>query len=636
MGARLDDSSVTSATPGVLVKGTVDPAIIGNVNLRVVDGQQPDNQISDAIDSAYIVSGATAYWTELVFFSDGRMTFRTDDSADASSEGDAGPQFTEAAEDSIYIVLFYGAESASLDFSELDDSDEDEPFLFSADSVAAAGLTFNATVRDAINADSSVIAMLVDGSHANIDIANLEIADPPEAPTAPTVSSAGTDSISVALSADPTSDSTITSRDIRWKVASEDDSTFTEVLGVTSPVAVTGLDDGTEYAVQWRANSGAVNGTGAWSPSGTATTDSADLMPTIDAIADVTLEHGGTLNFMLPAPVSGDPPVTLALTGLASWMSFNANTRVLSGTAPNAFSTTPLVYTATDDDGDQATRSFSVNVLLGLADFNSAGLETEALAVFQALRQGTNSYVWSRSPHPQGNRGSLVDGEMVLDILDVDVVLNAVRFRVSGGSSLGNGRISMEARGIPGYTSHLENYLLTGAGNNLTLHIQSSSLSYSFGVTTHSFDGGTDWARWDLPSDGQDVLASIANGDRFIFALTRPANEAPTVTIDTSSFTVEPNGVVNITGTVADAEDDNGSLTVTAATTLGSNQHAGQHGRQLDLRADCATWRGHCSGHGGHDHGHRFGRQAGHGYAHMAGAGGHTAPRARRAHGDGP
>ena len=482
----------------------------------------------------------------------------------------AGPQFTSTALANLFVVLFYGSTSAAWDGNELDNSDTTEPYDFTAASVTAAGPTNDSTLRNAINADSTVIAMLVDSNHPNIDIANLEIADPPEAPTAPTVTSMGTDEIGATLSADPTSDSPITSRDIRWKVASADDSTFTEVLGVTSPVAVSGLDDGTEYAVQWRANSGAVNGTGAWSPSGTATTDSADLMPTIDAIADVTLEHGGTLNFMLPAPVSGDPPVTLALTGLASWMSFNANTRVLSGTAPNAFSTTPLVYTATDDDGDQATRSFSVNVLLGLADFNSAGLEAEALAVFQALRQGTNSYVWSRSPHPQGNRGSLVDGEMVLDILDVDVVLNAVRFRTSGGSSLGNGRISTEARGIPGYTSHLENYLLTGAGNNLTLHVQSSSLSYSFGVTTNSFDGGTDWARWDLPSDGQDVLSSIANGERFIFALTRPANAPPTVTIDTSSFVAEPNGVVNITGTVADAEDDNGTLTVTAATSLGT------------------------------------------------------------------
>ena len=558
----------------------------------------------------------------------------------------AGPQLTADALANFFVVIFYGTASAAWDGDELDNSDTTEPYRFSAASVTAAGPTNNSTLRNAINADSTVIAMLVDSSHPNIDIANLEIADPPEAPTAPTVSSAGTDSISAALSADPTSDSPITSRDIRWKVASEDDSTFTEVLGVTSPVTVSGLDGATEYAAQWRANMGGVVDTiavtaggsgytsapavsfsggggsgatatavidsgavtaititgggsgytsaptvtlsggggsgatatatffaaqnGAWSPSGTATTDSADLMPTIQAIADLNLEHGGTLNYTLPAPVSGDPPVRLTLTGLASWMSFNANTRVLSGTAPNAFSTTPLVYTATDDDGDQATRSFSVNVLLGLADFDASGLETEALAVFQALRQGTNSYVWSRSPHPQGSRGSLVDGEMALDILDVNVVLNAVRFRASGGSSLGNGRISMEARGIPGYTSHLENYLLTGAGNDLTLHIQSSSLSYSFGVTTHSFDGGTDWARWDLPSDGQDVLASIANGDRFIFALTRPANEAPTVTIDTSTFIAEPNGVVNITGTVADAEDDNGSLTVTASTSLGT------------------------------------------------------------------
>ena len=569
MGVSVFADSISSSTPGILAKGEVTPATVFGNQTIVVQGTEAARRIDDVLDSSYIVNGDTTYWTALSFRHDGGLNFQLHASNDDFG-GDPGPEFTDDAESSLaFAIQVSGGTEYQWDFSVIAAADSTEPYSVDAATVTSAGQTNDGTFRNALLSGNAIV-VLFDASHANIDGTNLEIADPPEAPAAPTVTSTGTDSISVALSADPTSDSPITSRDIRWKVASADDSTFTEVLGVTSPVAVSGLDDATEYAVQWRANSGAVNGTGAWSPSGTATTDSADLMPTIDAIADVTLEHGGTLNFTLPAPVSGDPPVALTLTGLASWMSWDPVNRRLTGTAPNAFSSTPLVYTATDDDGDQATRSFSVNVLLGLADFNSAGLETEALAVFQALRQGTNSYVWSRSPHPQGNRGSLVDGEMVLDILDVDVVLNAVRFRTSGGSSLGNGRISMEARGIPGYTSHLENYLLTGAGNDLTLHIQSSSLSYSFGVTTHSFDGGTDWARWDLPSDGQDVLSSIANGERFIFALTRPANAPPTVTIDTSSFIAEPNGVVNITGTVADAEDDNGSLTVTAATSLGT------------------------------------------------------------------
>ena len=109
------------------------------------------------------------------------MRFRTSEDASHFGAG-AGPQLTEAAKNSIYIVFFYGNTSAVWDFSRLDDSDPTEPFDFSAASVAAAGPANDAALRAAINADTSVIVLLVDGSHPNINMARLELADPPDPP----------------------------------------------------------------------------------------------------------------------------------------------------------------------------------------------------------------------------------------------------------------------------------------------------------------------------------------------------------------------------------------------------------------------------------------------------------------------
>ena len=183
----LADISITSATPGVLVKSTVDPALI-NANVSVVNSEVGSASISDQIPVIYIKNGDEAYWTLLDFRSNGDLRLRLNNNPSGSGFSD-GPDFTETAEENIYIVLFYGSASAAWDFSELDDSDETEPYNFSAASVTAAGPTNNSTLRNAVNADSTVIAMLVDSTVAGIDIANLTYEEP-VTNTAPTVTMA--------------------------------------------------------------------------------------------------------------------------------------------------------------------------------------------------------------------------------------------------------------------------------------------------------------------------------------------------------------------------------------------------------------------------------------------------------------
>lgn len=120
-------------------------------------------------------------------------------------------------------------------------------------------------------------------------------ADVPAAPAAPAVAAVGASGITVSWSA-PASDggAAVTSYDLR--VSGDGGTTWTTTAGATSPASVTGLAAGTAYRAQVRAVNAA--GAGAWSASGTATTESGALPPppwvVFDAatyISDFALPH---------------------------------------------------------------------------------------------------------------------------------------------------------------------------------------------------------------------------------------------------------------------------------------------------------------------------------------------------------
>ena len=181
----------------------------------------------------------------------------------------------------------------------------------------------------------------------------VDVDEVPEAPTAPTLTATDT-SIEVTLSSDPTSDATITSRDIQWRTGSN---AWTEVLGVTSPVTISSLAEETEYDVQWRAVSSA--GDGVWSPSGTITTLATDLMPSLPAIADQSATVGTAFSLEFDAATSGDAPLAYSVSGNPAWLTLSD--RTLSGT-PTATGTHTITITVTDNDGDTDTESFVLTV----------------------------------------------------------------------------------------------------------------------------------------------------------------------------------------------------------------------------------------------------------------------------------
>lgn len=97
--------------------------------------------------------------------------------------------------------------------------------------------------------------------------------------------------------------------------------------------------------------------------SGSATTD-ADLMPMLPGQSARTADWNSAVDITLDEAVGGDLPITYALTGsptLPPGLAFVANTRRLHGTTTTV-GVYNLTYTATDDDNDVSTQTFSFTV----------------------------------------------------------------------------------------------------------------------------------------------------------------------------------------------------------------------------------------------------------------------------------
>ena len=86
-----------------------------------------------------------------------------------------------------------------------------------------------------------------------------------------------------------------------------------------------------------------------------------DLRPVAPVVPNETGIVGTSLSFTLPVGTGGDAPLAYLASGLPSWATFTASTRVLSGT-PNATGVTTVTYTVTDTDGDTATVTFTITI----------------------------------------------------------------------------------------------------------------------------------------------------------------------------------------------------------------------------------------------------------------------------------
>ena len=91
----------------------------------------------------------------------------------------------------------------------------------------------------------------------------------------------------------------------------------------------------------------------------------ADTSPTLPAVAAQSGTVGTPFVLTLPEATGGNAPLAYSVSGRPTWMSFNAGTRLLSGT-PTDTGTTTLTYGVEDTDGDTDSTDFDITVAAAL------------------------------------------------------------------------------------------------------------------------------------------------------------------------------------------------------------------------------------------------------------------------------
>ena len=168
----------------------------------------------------------------------------------------------------------------------------------------------------------------------------------------------------------------------------------------------------------------------------------------------------------------------------------------------------------------------------------------------------------------QDETGSLLSTSDTLfdDQLTDDIRINRIRF-----SSVN--KLVLNRDGGGSFSSQFEGVDPPLADGIWHVFTEEGTASYSVQDPDELNNAGSGFYRTSVgsPSDTA-IMNGISTGDQFILAFTMPvvSNEAPSVAFITASNILNGNEVVTITGTVTDAEDDNGDVVITAETTLGT------------------------------------------------------------------
>ena len=158
--------------------------------------------------------------------------------------------------------------------------------------------------------------------------------------------------------------------------------------------------------------------------------------------------------------------------------------------------------------GAETRARIDVVPALALSDFDGRGLEFDVLAL---IRAGSGSGGTIYASAPRGAVGALLDGELGLGADEAAIT----RIRRRNGTMLAindNDPLSLAAYFSPG-----------GAGADLTLYIQTQDGAASFPVSDHGREGGNMIQFGPLAAGLLSLIDDIADGERFIFALARPA-----------------------------------------------------------------------------------------------------------------
>ncbi len=190
---------------------------------------------------------------------------------------------------------------------------------------------------------------------------------------------------------------------VQWKSGDENydaaDRQAVVTDGATTTYTIPNLIAGTEYTVRVIATrtdvddgspSDEVTGT----PGGDGTPlpePEPDTDPVfIEAVDPQTYRQNKAIELTLPAAIDGEGTVTYTLTELPDGLTFDAETRIISGTPTMVTEKAIYTVTATDEDGDSGEMSFFITVVANVApSFGDASVDAQSYLRKQAIESLT-------------------------------------------------------------------------------------------------------------------------------------------------------------------------------------------------------------------------------------------------------
>ena len=255
-----------------------------------------------------------------------------------------------------------------------------------------------------------------------------------------------------------------------------------------------------------------------------------------------------------------------------------------------------------------AAQPAQAQTVLTLGDFNDARLDVEMAVLFQAPATITNDVLFARGRF--GNIGTVLDGDDGSGNIPLlsdpphpndpaDTTGNFIRLRLVNSQS----RVNINDDGDLTLSTYFQ---AGGAGNDLSLYVQTVDGGVASQTVITGLAGGVtaggNFANFDLTTAVQAALQGIGGGDRFIFALARPAavNASPptlnplptderikvgnTVRLTTNAPTGVQNWTVSETQGTGDATLHTSDLVNCTSQT-----------NEISIAAGSAFWAGQCT-----------------------------------------
>ena len=212
-------------------------------------------------------------------------------------------------------------------------------------------------------------------------------------------------------------------------------------------------------------------------------------------------------------PAGGGVEIDLAATGATGAVTGSATLTVTAAPPPGQIN---LAATgATGAVSGSATLTVTAGTpALTLADFDTTGLEVDAAALNVASADASPTPATFYADSDRGGTDAPLDGD--IGVGPDDTPISRIRRTLSGSTE----RLGLNDNGAFDLGAYFDS---GGDGNDLTVWIQTVAGIAEIVVADSTDSFGSNFIQFSLSTANQAIIDAIDLGDRYIFAVTRPA-----------------------------------------------------------------------------------------------------------------